>query len=120
MYTITKEFHFSAAHQLHGLPDDHPCSRLHGHNYVLKVYMQSEVVNAVGFVQDYRDMESIKQFVDNVLDHKNLNDVFPAHNTSVENMCKVLYNYFKPDYPLLIAVELSETPKTSCRYAPID
>src|SRR5215468_9371730 len=34
-YTISKFFEFSAAHHLTGLPDDHPCSRVHGHNYVV-------------------------------------------------------------------------------------
>lgn len=117
MITIKKEFHFSSAHQLHGLPADHPCSRLHGHNYVLTVFLTGEV-NTIGFVQDYRDLDKIKNYVDNVLDHKFLNDVFPTHNTTVENMCKILFDIFKQDYPLLSAIEISETPKTNCRYEP--
>lgn len=113
--TIMKEFHFSAAHQLHGLPDDHPCSRLHGHNYILRVFLRGEK-NKVGFIQDYRDLDPIKKYVDEVLDHRNLNDIFPAHNTTVENMCQILFNFFKEDFPLLYAIEMSETPKTNCRY----
>lgn len=115
--TIKKEYHFSSAHQLKGLPDSHPCSRLHGHNYVLTVHLTGDV-NDVGFVQDYRDLDPIKTYVDDNLDHKNLNDVFPQINTTVENMCVLLYNRFKPFFPLLSAIELSETPKTSCIYAP--
>ncbi len=56
--------------------------------------------------------------MDEVLDHKFLNEVFPLHNTTVENMSKILFDYFKQDYPLLHAIELSETPKTNCRYEP--
>lgn len=37
MFRITKEFHFSASHQLTGLPEDHQCARLHGHNYIVEV-----------------------------------------------------------------------------------
>lgn len=114
---ISKEFHFSSAHQLHGLPDSHPCSRLHGHNYVLKLFLKGEP-DVIGFVQDYRELDKAKKFVDDVLDHKFLNDVFPAHNTTVENMCKILFDIFKQDYPLLFAIEMSETPKTNCRYEP--
>lgn len=114
---IKKEFHFSSAHQLHGLPDIHPCSRLHGHNYILTVYLKGEV-NEIGFVQDYRELDGIKNYIDNVLDHRNLNDIFPMHNTTVENMCKILFDYFKKDYPLMYAIEMSETPKTNCRYEP--
>jgi 6-pyruvoyltetrahydropterin/6-carboxytetrahydropterin synthase len=114
--TIMKEFHFSSAHQLKGLPETHPCSRLHGHNYILKVFLQG-AVNEIGFVQDYRELDKIKDFVDRVMDHRNLNDVFEC-NTTVENMCMQVYNKFKPEYPLLHAIEMSETPKTNCRYQP--
>lgn len=114
---ISKEFHFSAAHQLYDLPEDHPCSRLHGHNYIIKIFLKGEI-NKIGFVQDYKDLDIVKNYIDNVLDHRNLNDVFPAHNTTVENMCKVLFDFFKQDLPLLFAIEMSETPKTNCRYEP--
>jgi 6-pyruvoyltetrahydropterin/6-carboxytetrahydropterin synthase len=117
MITIKKEYHFSSAHQLRGLPDAHPCSRLHGHNYVLTVYLCG-MPNEIGFVQDYRELDKIKKYVDDILDHRNLNDIFPDINTTVENMCVRLYDIFKTDYPLLSAVELSETPKTNCRYEP--
>lgn len=118
MYTIKKEFHFSSAHQLSGLPSTHPCSRLHGHNYILTVFLKSNEIDKVGFVQDYRELDIIKKYVDEVLDHQFLNDIFPFHNTTVENMSKILYDYFKPQVPLLFAVEMSETPKTNCRYEP--
>jgi 6-pyruvoyltetrahydropterin/6-carboxytetrahydropterin synthase len=117
MKTISKEFHFSAAHRLDGLPEDHPCSRLHGHNYILKVFLKGDT-NDVGFIQDYRELDKIKKYVDDVLDHQYLNEVFPMHNTTVENITEILFGYFKLDYPLLCAIELSETPKTNCRYEP--
>jgi 6-pyruvoyltetrahydropterin/6-carboxytetrahydropterin synthase len=116
MYRIEKEFHFSSAHQLKGLPESHPCSRLHGHNYIMKVVLESNSLNDVGFVVDYRELEMIKNYVDNVLDHRNLNDIFPDINTTVENMCKIIYDKFKFYYPMLVAIEMSETPKTNCRY----
>jgi len=34
----------------------------------------------------------------------------------VENMSKYIFDKFKPQFPLLFAVEMSETPKTNCRY----
>ncbi|HBU96439.1 6-pyruvoyl trahydropterin synthase family protein, partial [Thalassospira lucentensis] len=40
MFTITKQFAFSASHQLAGLDADHPCSRLHGHNYIVEVELK--------------------------------------------------------------------------------
>jgi 6-pyruvoyltetrahydropterin/6-carboxytetrahydropterin synthase len=115
MFTISKEFHFSASHQLCGLANGHPCARLHGHNYVIRVFLRAESTNAEGFVQDYNDLKPISEWVDTVLDHRNLNEVFDFQ-TSVENMSRYIYQHFKPLYPLLLAVEMSETPKTNCRY----
>ncbi len=41
MYTIAKRFTFSASHVIGGLPEEHPCARLHGHNYEVEVVLQS-------------------------------------------------------------------------------
>jgi 6-pyruvoyltetrahydropterin/6-carboxytetrahydropterin synthase len=116
MHIISKEFHFSASHVLNGLCDGHPCGRLHGHNYVLKVFLKGEP-DEVGFVQDYNDLSPIKKYVDEVLDHRHLNDIY-EFNPSVENMSKHIFHLFKPTFPKLHAVVMQETPKTSCYYEP--
>ena len=115
MFTISKEFYFSASHQLLGLSDNHPCGRLHGHNYTIRVFLKANTLNIDGFVQDYNDLKPISDWVKNVLDHRNLNEVFDFQ-TSVENMSKYIFDLFKPQFALLFAVEMSETPKTNCRY----
>lgn len=117
MYTITKEFHFSASHRLEGLPEDHPCSRLHGHNYLIKVECSNTVVNGTGFVIDYRELQPIKDYIDNTLDHQHLNDVL-RFQPSAENMAKFLYETFKEMVWQVSAVEVSETPKTNAKYEP--
>jgi len=114
MYTISKEFNFSASHQLLGLQKDHPCGRIHGHNYTLKIFLKGNLTEH-GFVQDYNDLKPISDWIDQTLDHKHLNEVFDFQ-TSVENMSKYVYDLFKPQFPLLSAVEMSETPRTNCRY----
>lgn len=116
MWTISKEFHFSASHMLKGLEEGHPCGNLHGHNYVLRLILVGKP-NEDGFVLDYRKLAFVKEFVDSKLDHKHLNDVF-EFQTSVENMSKYLYDLFKPTIPQLYGVEMSETPKTKCLYSP--
>lgn len=114
MFTISKEFHFSASHQLMGLRTDHPCGRMHGHNYIIRVFLKGEP-NKDGFIQDYGELKPIAQWIDETLDHKHLNDVFDFQ-TSVENISKYIYDLFKVQFPLLYAIEISETPKTNCRY----
>lgn len=117
MYTISKEFHFSASHILSDLPRGHQCGRLHGHNYILKVFLQSDLLDHIGFVKDYGELKIIDDMIKNKLDHRHLNDVFDFNPTS-ENICKYLFNLFKSKIPQLSAIELSETPKTNCRYEP--
>jgi 6-pyruvoyltetrahydropterin/6-carboxytetrahydropterin synthase len=117
MYKISKQFSFSASHVLDFLPEDHPCARLHGHNYVITVHLKSETLDEYGFVKDYTALKFVKQFIDETLDHRYLNDQIPATPTS-ENIARFLYERFKPEIPELYAVEVSETPQTSCVYEP--
>lgn len=114
-FVITKEFHFSASHILNGLAEGHPCGRMHGHNYVIKVELESNHLDKRSFVQDYGELKDIKYWIDNNLDHRHLNNIIPKQ-PSAENIALFLYTRFKPMYPLLKAVEVSETPKTNCRY----
>ena len=121
MYIIRKEFHFSASHQLNGLPKTHPCSRLHGHNYVITVELKSDQLNVVGFVKDYRELDVIKDWIDSTLDHEHLNSVL-SFNPTAENMANFFYHTFIELLPQsnswISAVEVSETPKTMARYEP--
>lgn len=118
MYKISKEFAFSAAHSLFGLPEEHPCSRLHGHNYVVTVHLKADKLNPQGFVRDYNKLSFVKDYIDKNLDHRNLNDIMAPLNSSAENIAKMLFEAFKPKLPELYAVEVSETPKTSAIYEP--
>ena len=120
MFIIKKEFHFSASHRLIGLPDTHPCSRVHGHNYVVTVTLQSKQVNAVGFVTDYRELEPIKRYIDSTLDHQHLNDCFP-HQPSAELMAKSLFWHFRDvlGFTNITSVEVKETDKTTAIYTPV-
>jgi 6-pyruvoyltetrahydropterin/6-carboxytetrahydropterin synthase len=118
MYTISKQFSFSASHVLDLLGDDHPCARMHGHNYLITVHLKSETLDEYGFVKDYKSLHVVKRFIDATLDHRHLNDVMPQHPTS-ENIARFLYDRFKADIPELYAVEVSETPHTSCLYEPV-
>ena len=115
MYKISKQFSFSASHILEGLPQEHPCSRLHGHNYVITVHLKSKELNQVGFIKDYRELDSVKKYIDEKRDHRHLNDVL-SFNPTAENIARYLYDTFVADIPELYAVEVSETPKTTAIY----
>lgn len=122
MWKISKEFHFSASHQLSDLPDDHQCARLHGHNYVLKITLGSSQLDNVGFIVDYGELGFVKDVVDR-MDHRHLNNLFTFNPTS-EKICRYLWNEFDAALHVskfhqavsYLSVSLSETPKTWAEY----
>lgn len=110
MYCISKEFHFSASHQLNGLPADHPCSRLHGHNYRVIIELKSNRLNDVGFVRDYRELSAFKEYIDRHIDHRHLNDFFEI--TTAEALAQQFYIWAKSRWSDVHIVGVSETDKT--------
>jgi 6-pyruvoyltetrahydropterin/6-carboxytetrahydropterin synthase len=118
MYKISKEHHFSASHQLHQLSADHPCARLHGHNYIVEVELQSATLNSVGFVRDYREMDALKKYIDEEIDHRHLNDILGDDNVTAELIAKHFYDWSKARWPEVVAVRVKESPKTMAEYRP--
>jgi len=120
MHKISKDFQFSASHQLEGLPSDHPCSRLHGHNYTVRLELTGDL-NEIGFVHDYRALAPFKAWLDDVLDHRHLNDILEG-NPTAERMSSIMAHKAVelldlPANVFNIAVSVSETPKTWATFA---
>jgi 6-pyruvoyltetrahydropterin/6-carboxytetrahydropterin synthase len=116
MFEITKEHGFSASHVLAGLADGHPCSRLHGHNYLIRVSVTAPKLDGHGFVLDYHDLAPFIEWVDAHLDHQHLNEVLPDMQSSAENLARHL-TLVARDLLVLpaaghVSVAVSETPKT--------
>lgn len=69
---VSKDFKWEAAHRLvHGYPGN--CSQLHGHSYTATVVMESVgALNSYGFVKDFNEMKTVKQWIDTNWDHATL------------------------------------------------
>lgn len=122
MFTIAKRFHLAASHALHGLPDTHPCSRLHGHNYQVELVLDAERLDAMGFVVDYRQLAPFADYLNDHLDHRHLNDVLSVQ-PSAELIAQALYDWCRARMPESVssrmrAVRVSETPNTWAEYRP--
>lgn len=117
MYTISKQFSFSASHIIEGLTQDHPCSRLHGHNYVVELVLAAQELNETGFVVDYNELSVFKDMIDQTLDHRHLNDILSGPTTA-ECLAKYLYDHARQIWPEVQSVSVSETPKTNATYCP--
>lgn len=118
MYTIAKRFTFSASHVIGGLPAQHPCARLHGHNYEVEVLLQSPTLDSVSFVRDYHELSALKDFLGGNLDHRHLNEVLGHDQTTSEAIAKWIYDWCRRRWPEVAAVRVSETPRTWAEYRP--
>lgn len=121
-FAVSKWFEFSASHLLAGLGEDHPCSRLHGHNYRVEVVAEAPDLDDRGFVVDYHDFGPLAEHVRATLDHRHLNDVMPGQ-PSAERIAWWIYEWGKAHLPdevarRLVAVRVSETPRTWAEYRP--
>lgn len=83
MYFVKKEIEISASHSLN-LSYQSKCENLHGHNWIITIYLKSKTLNENGMIMDFTH---IKNKIKDKLDHKNLNDILPF-NTTAENIAK--------------------------------
>ena len=119
MYTISKDLEFAAAHRLPSLGAGHPCSRMHGHNYTVRVTLGSETLDEHGMVLDYGKLDVVKKYLDDKLHHSCLNDL--AQQPTAELLAVYLYaaiGSFIPARVKLISVGVSETGRTWATYCP--
>lgn len=83
-WEIDKEFHFEMGHRVWAQKLEHAdlsittdcaCKHLHGHSYSIKVFLGSDSLDQSEMVTDFKNLNFMKQFVDDVLDHKFMIDV---------------------------------------------
>jgi 6-pyruvoyltetrahydropterin/6-carboxytetrahydropterin synthase len=129
---VYRKAHFNAAHRLHnpswndlqnkevfGLCNN---EYFHGHNYELEVKIVGEVNPDTGYVYDLGKLGNlIKTYVEQKLDHKNLNievEEFKTLIPSAEHIAFVIYNTLRPhieaEYDMFI--KLWETPRNYVEY----
>ena len=91
VYEISKDFVFSAAHQIrmHG----GKCERLHGHNWRIRVHARASKLDRLGMVVDFVDLQKVVAELCARFDHQNVNEVppFTEVNTTAENLARFFY-----------------------------
>jgi 6-pyruvoyltetrahydropterin/6-carboxytetrahydropterin synthase len=87
---ICKEFTFDAAHTIPGLPAHHKCSNLHGHTYKVQILVEG-VMDDIGMIADYAEIEALWQPLHDMLDHKLLNEVAGLAKPTTEILAWWIY-----------------------------
>ena len=88
---IGREYTFSAAHWLPGLPEGHKCATLHGHTYKVEVVCSGEL-DGVGMIADFTSIDGVVQPIMDALDHTTLNNFMPLDVPTVEVISKHLFH----------------------------
>lgn len=114
---IYKEFRIEAAHRLMNTPEGHKCRRLHGHSFVVRLYLDGPVQEPEGWVTDFAHIREAFQPYYEQLDHHYLNEVEGLENPTSEKLAIWIWNRVKPDLPSLSRVVVEETCTAGCEYS---
>ncbi len=113
--SIWKDFTFEAAHMLPNVPIGHPCRRIHGHSYRVRVWLREEIDPEMGWVVDFGDISNAVKPLIERLDHQYLNDFFD--NPTCEHLALWFWEELEEEGSLPISrVDISETPGSGARY----
>ena len=84
MYTVIKRLEISASHKLK-LSYKSKCENLHGHNWIIYIYLKSDKLDENSMVYDFT---AIKKSIADKLDHKSLNNIISQ--PTAENIAKFI------------------------------
>ena len=123
MYEVKIKTDFAAAHCLRDVGGK--CESLHGHNFTVEVAVQSEKLNELGMVLDFRVLKTKTLNVIQALDHRYLNELpfFQGKNPSSENLAAYIFEELArqmdtQDYRLSwVSVWEAETSRATYRRA---
>ena len=118
-FDITATRTFSAAHQLRLY--DGSLEPLHGHNWVVRVTVSADKLDAIGLVMDFHELERLLDAIVTPMHNTHLNDLppFKTLNPSTENVAlHVGRSLSLPAGVKLRAVEVWETDQNSAVYRP--
>ena len=113
---VYKKFHIESARSLPNLPDEHPCSQVHGHSFEIILKVSGELNEKTGFIIDFQEIEDSFDPIRKLLDHAYLNNIKGLENPTSENIVIWIWNKLKPSLPVLSSLEIKESSSTGCIY----
>ncbi len=121
MLRISKEYHLSSSHHLP--THKGKCRRVHGHNYVIIVTVEGEVVkdfhsSSYGMVLDFDDLDQIMDPLIESIDHYNLNEFFTPSTAEqiTSDIGDHVHRALETKDCNVYSVQVFETPKASATW----
>ncbi len=110
MIILSRRYEMEVAHHLnYGVPDSHPCRRLHGHRYILVVRIAGEPAED-GMLVEYAFIDAAIRPVVKLVDHHDLNTLVDRCSTkeaaavSLNPTVELLAQWFARRLELLASV----------------
>lgn len=113
---VFKSFTIEAAHQLPNVPEDHPCARVHGHSFVIELWVSGFVGGRSGWVLDFAEIDEAFRPLRDQLDHRLLNLVEGLSNPTSENLAVWIWERVSMGVRGLSKVIVRETATSGCVY----
>jgi 6-pyruvoyltetrahydropterin/6-carboxytetrahydropterin synthase len=116
-FEISTTRHFSAAHQLRLY--DESLEPLHGHNWVIRVTVWAEKLDAIGVVMDFHELERLVDAIVMPWHNTHLNETaaFAQLNPSAENVAWLVGKSLRlPSGVSLSEIAVWETPENCAIY----
>ncbi len=91
MYRILKELSFAAGHFIRGHAGE--CRHPHGHNYRVRLHLETAELDALGMVADFADVKAMLRDIVSPLDHRMINEVppFTERNATAELIAEFVF-----------------------------
>lgn len=103
---IYRDFQFEAAHYLPSAPPGHPNSRIHGHSFRARVWIEGEPAADTGIVFHFDDLSAAIAEAQDALDHRLLNEVEGLEKPTLELIVMWLWNRLANKVPGLAQIEV--------------
>ena len=114
---LFKEYKIHSARFLSKLPPDHPCSKMHGHTFFVKLLLSGNPDPENDFIIDFYELDKIFEgHIFKVLDHSILNDIEGLESPTTENIAKWIYDKLKSILPIIDSVSVTEGENYGCIY----
>ena len=109
-------YYLQCARRLPALPDSHPCSRVHGHSFKVKIVLRGALDPVHAWVADFSVIDAAWQRIHDQLDHRYLNDIVGLENPTSEQLAIWLWQALHALLPQLFALTVMEGQDMGCIY----
>jgi len=114
---LSKTIRFEAAHWLPTFPEGHKCRRMHGHSFVVDLFVEGDLDPQQGYFMDFGEIKAVLEPIADQLDHRLLNEIEGLDNPTAEMIAKWIYDRVERRLPQLSRVRVRETCTTAVEYS---